>query len=152
MIFGQFVSDEEGLSKIEGLREEIFGYKNCDLTGLSEIKYLLLLEDGIPVGETVVAYKDLRLTITEIGVKEERRFEHYGDFMVRMIADLAIYLHVRYIYSHVTEDSLDFFLSEHFEEVEGDLYRLDPESLRCACSRNKFNPYANIPCASLKLH
>lgn len=152
MVTGKFVEGGEDLDLAGRLRAKIFqGHYVTDAFPYPGARYAVLWVDGVPAGMGGVCHTGYRYTIIELGILEDYRMQRYGDFLLRLMADRAIDDGFKKVYADVTEDSKGFFLAAHFvpdgEPRHGSVGQerlpmvLEVKELRCACSRDRFDPY-----------
>lgn len=152
MVTGRFVTDKEKVDLAGRLRAEIFqGAYVTDVFPYPDARYAVLWVDDVPAGMGGVRYIGQRFTVIELGILEDYRMQRYGDLLLRLMADRAVDDGLKKIYAEATEASREFFAAAHFvpddEPPCGSMGQertpmvLELKELRCACSRDRFNPY-----------
>lgn len=156
MIFGFFVDQKEEyrekLPEGEALQKELFPGEEKTLTqSVEEGAIVSLYEiDGVMAGFCLAREENYRFTIIQMGLLEEHRMIGNGDFIMRHMVNRALDLGYRSMDAWSTEEAFDFFEAVHFVQcADAFTYlgekripmRVNPNELRCAESRQKFNPY-----------
>lgn len=99
--------------------------------------HLLLFDDGVPVGCGSL-YFDKEYHIGDVCVLEEKRREHIGDLLMRMLLMKGFNMLAEKIIVVATEDTLTFFEKYGFKKIENFILEVTPHTLKAEskCGHN----------------
>lgn len=116
MIAGKFIGGDEDLSEIFSIRRKIF----CDELGEPEeqvfdgkdklaMHVIVYDNNNVPAAAGRAIFENDKFKIGFIGVLKEQRGKFYGDFIVRMLCNKAIYSGAKEIYLDARKNAVDFY-------------------------------------------